>query len=199
MSKWLRTLLAVLGGLILVGGVVMGLTQTPPGAEAPDSRDFDLEAAREQLRGAPLPMAALYGQGNNVFDGGQKAFDATLTSLRGHPVVINKWASWCGPCRAEFGIFQEVATDRGTEVAFVGLNSRDVRPAAQRFLNEHPLPFPSYSDPGEKIARALDSPANFPVTIFLDARGRPVYTHQGRYRSIADLAADIDEHLGGDT
>ena len=196
MSKWLRTLLAVLGGLIVAGGVVMGLTQAGS-VDEQGGRPFDLEAAQQRLSGAPEPLAALYGRGSTIVDGGRREFEATLRTLRGHPVVVNKWASWCGPCRAEFPMFQEIAAERGREVAFVGLNSRDVRGAAQRFLDEYPLPFPSFEDPDEKIARALDSPANFPVTIFMDANGETVFVHQGSYRSSGDLADDIDEHLGG--
>jgi thiol-disulfide isomerase/thioredoxin len=195
MSKWLRTLLTVLGGLILAGMLVMGLTQAG-GVEQRSARDFDLEAAREELSGAPPPVAALYARGNELLGGGRRAFEDTLRSLRGHPVVINKWASWCGPCRAEFPMFQDIATERGKEIAFVGVNSRDATPAARRFLDEHPLPFPSFEDPGEKIAGALDSPSNFPVTLFVDEKGETVFVHQGSYRSSDELAADIDEHLG---
>ena len=195
MSKWLRTLLAVLGGLILAGGVVMGLTQAGSVSEQ-GGGDFDLEAVQQRLSGAPAPLAALYGRANTIVGGGRQEFEATLRSLRGHPVVINKWASWCGPCRAEFPMFQEIAAERGREVAFVGLNSRDARGAARRFLDEYPLPFPSFEDSDEKIARALDSPANFPVTIYIDANGETVFVHQGSYRSSGDLADDIDEHLG---
>ena len=111
--------------------------------------------------------------------------------------MINKWASWCGPCRAEFPIFQQVATERGKEIAFVGVNARDKRPAAERFATQYPVPYPSYDDPGEDIARALKAPSNFPVTLFVDADGKTVFTHQGGYRSAADLAADIDRYLGG--
>ena len=195
MSKRLRTLLAVLGGLIVVGGVVMGLTQAGT-VEERSGGDFDLEAAQQRLSGAPAPLASLYARGGGIVEGDRRAFEDTLRSLRGHPVVINKWASWCGPCRAEFPILQDVASERGREIAFLGLNSRDVRGAAERFLAEHPLPFPSYEDPDEKIARALDSPANFPVTIFLDENGETAFVHQGSYRSSGDLTADIDEHLG---
>ena len=122
--------------------------------------------------------------------------DLRLRELRGHPVVINKWASWCGPCRAELPIFQQLATSRGKEIAFVGVNARDKRPAAERFAAQYPVPYPSYEDPAERIARRLKVPSNFPVTLFVDPRGKTVFTHQGGYRSAADLSADIDEHLG---
>ena len=133
---------------------------------------------------------------NQLLEGGPEAFDARLAELRGHPVVINKWASWCGPCRAEFPMFQQVATNRGKEIAFVGVNARDKRPAAERFSARYPVPYPSYEDPDETIARELKAPANFPVTLFVDANGKTVYTHQGAYRDASELSADIDDHLG---
>jgi cytochrome c biogenesis protein CcmG, thiol:disulfide interchange protein DsbE len=111
--------------------------------------------------------------------------------------VVNKWASWCGPCRSEFPYFQALATERGKEVAFLGLNSGDLRPAAERFLADFPVPFPSYEDGDEAIARSLEGAKNYPVTIFFDARGQPAFIHQGSYRSQADLAADIDRYAVG--
>ena len=191
-----RALIA-LAAVALVAVLVIGLTQAGgPDVPGQEGGSFDIVEAKRDLAGAPAPLASLHDQSNELLDGGTGAFDERLRELRGHPVVINKWASWCGPCRAEFPIFQQVATTRGKEIAFVGVNSRDKRPAAERFAARYPVPYPSYEDPGEKIARALKAPSNFPVTLFVDADGKTVFTHQGGYRTAADLQADIDEHLG---
>jgi hypothetical protein len=80
-------------------------------------------------------------------------------------------------------------------VAFLGLNSGDNHGAAAEFLREFPVPYPSYEDPDEKIARAVKAPANYPITLFIDARGETAYIHQGGYRSEADLASDIERYL----
>ena len=110
--------------------------------------------------------------------------------------MINKWASWCGPCRAEFPIFQRVATERGKTVAFLGINGADKRPAAERFLAERPIPYPSYEDPvPEKIAQTLKAAKYFPMTVFVDARGRTAFVKAGEYRTRAELEADIDRYL----
>ena len=188
----------LLAAAAVVAVVVIGLTQAG-GSDVPSQPGgrFDLATAQQDLAGAPAPLAALHDQSNQLLDGGTAAFEERLRELRGHPVVINKWASWCGPCRAEFPLFQQVATTRGKEIAFVGVNARDKRPAAERFAATFPVPYPSYEDPSERIARKLKAPANFPVTLFVDASGKTVFTHQGGYRSAADLSADIDEHLGG--
>jgi cytochrome c biogenesis protein CcmG/thiol:disulfide interchange protein DsbE len=191
-----RRLLIALAALALAAAVVAGLTQTD-GDEAPASAEtFDLAAARARLAGAPAPLAALHAQSSRLLGGGKDAFQQRLETLAGWPVVVNKWASWCGPCRAEFPVFQAVATEKGREIAFLGVNSGDKRPAAERFLRERPLPFPSYEDPDEAIARALRAPANYPMTVFLDARGRTAFIHAGGYTDAAELLADIDRYLG---
>jgi cytochrome c biogenesis protein CcmG/thiol:disulfide interchange protein DsbE len=193
----MRRALPILVAAALAAVVVAGLTQAGGGEEpAGSAAGFDLAQARERLAGAPAPLAALHAEANQILEGGTPAFRARLKQLEGHPVVINKWASWCGPCRAEFPIFQELATERGREIAFLGLNANDKRPAAERFLADFPVPFPSYEDPDEAIARAIKAPANYPVTIFVDARGEPAFIHQGGYRTKAELAADVDEYLG---
>jgi cytochrome c biogenesis protein CcmG, thiol:disulfide interchange protein DsbE len=192
-----RRALVPLLAVALVAVLVIGLTQAggdaDRGAAAPK---FDLAQAKRQLQGAPAPLAALHDQASTILDGGAHAFDKRMKTLRGHPAVINKWASWCRPCRAEFPIFQQVATDRGRQIAFLGVNAADKRPAAERFLAERPLPYPSYEDPGEDIAQELEAAKYFPVTVFVDARGKTAYIHTGEYTSRAQLETDIDRYLG---
>lgn len=195
-----RALPWVLGVVILTAVLVIGLSQAgskqaddPPAAAA---TVFDLDAAKRELAGAPAPLAALHAQSSELLDGGVPAFQRRLAKLKGTPVVINKWASWCGPCRAEFPAFQELATTRGKEIAFLGVNAHDTGGEARDFLAEYPIPFPSYVDPDEKIAREIKAPANYPITVFVDAKGKTAFIHQGGYTSAADLAADVEQYLG---
>ena len=194
----MKRALFLLGAVALVVVLVIGLTQAG-GKEEPgkSQSDFDLAKAKQQLAGAPAPLAALHDQADELLEGGPDAFQKRLRELRGHPVVINKWASWCGPCRAELPILQRISTERGKEIAFVGVNARDKRPAAERFIANYPAPYPSYEDPDETIARELKAPSNFPVTLFLDGKGKTVFTHQGGYRDASELTADIDKYLSG--
>jgi thiol-disulfide isomerase/thioredoxin len=191
-----RALPWILGVLMLTAVVVVGLSQAGGGGEEEPAPAFDLDAALARLEGAPAPLAALHRQSSKLLEGGVPAFEKRLRELRGTPVVINKWASWCGPCRAEFPVFQRVATARGKEVAFLGSNSGDSTDPAREFLAEYPIPFPSYLDPDEKIARAIEAPANYPITVFVDARGDTAFIHQGPYETEQDLNADIDRYLG---
>jgi cytochrome c biogenesis protein CcmG, thiol:disulfide interchange protein DsbE len=187
----MRRVLYILAAVALVAVVVIGLGQAGRDSETP-TRTFDLEQAKQQLAGAPAPLAALYQQPNTILADG---FAQRVKALEGHPIVINKWASWCRPCRAEFPIFQQVATDRGKEVAFLGVNAADKRPAAEKFLAERPLPYPSYEDPDEDLARELEAAKFFPMTIFVDAKGDIAFVKAGEYTSRAELEADIDKYL----
>ncbi len=193
-----RALPWIVGVLILTGVLVVGLSQAGDKSDQPVASEepFDLQAAQRELAGAPAPLAALHEQASDLLGGGVPAFEKRLAQLEGHPVVINKWASWCNPCRAEFPAFQQLATERGKEVAFLGLNAGDSTDPARKFLSEYPVPFPSYEDPDEKIAREVKAPANYPITLFVDSRGKTVFIHQGGYTSKDQLAADVDRYLG---
>jgi cytochrome c biogenesis protein CcmG, thiol:disulfide interchange protein DsbE len=190
----MRRLLLVVGTVALVAVVVIGLGQAGDGQEEPKASSFDLEQAKRELQGAPAPLAALHVQSSTILDGGLPAFQKRLDQLEGTPLVINKWASWCRPCRAEFPIFQQVATERGKAIAFLGVNAEDKRPAAEQFLSDRPLPYPSYEDPDETIAKELKAPKYFPMTVFIDADGEQ-FTKAGEYTSRAELEADIDKYL----
>ena len=126
----MRRALVVFATVALVGVVVIGLMQAG-GGERDEAKPFDLAQAKQQLAGAPAPLAALHDQSSEILDGGVDAFQTRLSELEGTPLVINKWASWCRPCRAEFPIFQQVATERGKEIAFLGVNGGDKLPAAR--------------------------------------------------------------------
>jgi cytochrome c biogenesis protein CcmG/thiol:disulfide interchange protein DsbE len=191
----MRRGLWILAGIALAAVLVIGLTQAGGKQVTTSSRPFDLAAAQRKLQHAPGPLAGLYAQANQLL-GGPPAMERRLLALRGHPVVVNKWASWCRPCRAEFPIFQRVAAARGTKVAFVGLNGKDKAPAAKRFLAAEPLPYPSYQDPDEVVASRLKVPGFYPETVFLDGQGRIQFTHTGEYTSEQQLTRDIDRYLG---
>ena len=145
----------------------------------------------EALAGAPKPLAALYAQPNQLLSGGTDAFQRRIAALRGYPVVVNQWASWCGPCRAEFPWFQKASAKYGKRVAFLGVDSQDSDDAAKTFLGEAPVPYPSYTDPNKDIGKLLKATLGLPDTAFYDSKGTLVFTKQGPYTNQADLAADI--------
>lgn len=147
-----------------------------------------------ELAGAPPRLAAIHAQGNELLDGGLEGFEARIEELRGFGVVVNKWASWCGPCRAEFPHFQQAAAELGTEVAFLGLNSNDSDDGAATFLRDHPVPYPSYTDPGQDIARSIGAGVAFPSTVFFAPDGERAFVKGGQYADKAELIRDIERY-----
>ncbi|HEX8648909.1 MAG TPA: TlpA disulfide reductase family protein [Thermoleophilaceae bacterium] len=178
-----RVLPIVLCALLLAG------CQDDPESAAPPA-----EQARERLAGAPAPLAALHRESNRLLPGGAAAFEARVRALRGHPVVVNKWASWCGPCRNEFPYFQRLSVELGREVAFVGVDSQDNAGDAREFLGDYPVSFPSYEDPDQKVARVFNGQLAFPATAFYDREGELTYLKQGGYASEARLREDIERY-----
>jgi thiol-disulfide isomerase/thioredoxin len=190
-----RPLIALIAAAALVALVVVGLSQAPSTDTSPTASGFTLAQADKALAGAPAPLAALHAQGAQLLGGGKDAVTARLAALEGRPVVVNKWASWCGPCRAEFPFFQQAGVKYGRQIAFLGLNSGDNHGDAAAFLKRFPVPYPSYEDPRERVAGALKANTAYPITIFFDAAGRQVYLHQGGYRTQAKLDADLQRYL----
>jgi cytochrome c biogenesis protein CcmG, thiol:disulfide interchange protein DsbE len=137
------------------------------------------------------PLAQLRAEGNRLLDGGPAAFKARLAALRGHPVVVNQWASWCGPCRFEFPFFQKLAEKYQDRVAFIGVDSRDSRADAVAFLKRYPVPYPHYYDEDASVARVFRGGRAWPTTAFYRNDGRLVFTHLGAYAAEAKLDEEI--------
>lgn len=155
-------------------------------AAAPDYSDT--------VAAAPAALAAVYDQGGSLREGGLDGFEEQIAELEGFPVVVNKWASWCGPCRAEFPHFQQQAAEHAAEVAFLGVNSDDSDDAAETFLRDHPIPYPSFSDPDLEIAGEIGAEIEFPATVFYDREGEITHVRRGVYADEAELAADIRKY-----
>jgi cytochrome c biogenesis protein CcmG/thiol:disulfide interchange protein DsbE len=194
-----RTLMA-LGGLVLVALLAVGLVQLSRSPAQAPAAPSGLTVAQMQahLQGSPAPLAALHAQANELLPGDARALDARLQVLRGEPVVINKWASWCEPCRAESGVFQRAAVNLGREVAFIGLDSGDTsRGEPEGFLRGLPQSYPSYYDESGRLGLAITDSSFTPVTVFYDRAGGR-YIRQGPYLSVAKLEADVRRYALGE-
>lgn len=143
------------------------------------------------LAGSPPPLAALHRQANQLLDGGSEAYERRIAALHGYPVVVNFWASWCGPCRFEFPTLQRLSAAYGRRVAFLGVNSEDSDDAARTFLSEEPVPYPSYTDPDQDIKESVGATIGLPDTAFYDRGGKLVYLKPGPYSKGAELRHDV--------
>jgi len=146
------------------------------------------------LAGSPAQLAALHRQADQLLPGGMDAYERRIAALHGYPAVVNVWASWCGPCRFEFPHLQQAAADYGKRVAFLGIDSEDSDDAAGTFLEEAPVPYPSYTDPDKDIADSLGASLGFPDTAFYNRDGKLIYLKQGPYDDEAELRADIERY-----
>jgi thiol-disulfide isomerase/thioredoxin len=179
------------GGIALAVVLVIGILQAAKGTSAPPSgTTLSPTQISRRLDGAPPPLAALHRQANQILPGARKGLRARLAALRGHPAVVNIWAAWCGPCRAEMPVMQRVSIDMGKQVAFVGVDLRDNHSAAATFLRKIPVTYPSYDDPSGQVYNA-EKLVGVPSTLFYDRRGKQTFVHQGPYFQRADLVADI--------
>jgi cytochrome c biogenesis protein CcmG, thiol:disulfide interchange protein DsbE len=175
-----RVLVAILAALALAG---CGQDDPPPYKGDPDA-----------LKGSPPPLAKLHRQANDLLGGGEDAFKARLEQLKGYPVVVNKWASWCGPCRAEFPFFQKHSIRLGKRVAFLGVDSNDNDGDARDFLAKYPVSYPTYKDPSVKVAELFDAQIAWPSTAYYDRKGELAYVKQGGYLHEEDLVADLKRY-----
>lgn len=94
-------------------------------------------------------------------------------ATKGVPVIVNIWASWCGPCRVEGPNLVKAAKKYGAQVQFLGVDILDQRNAAQAFIREEGYPYPSVFDPSGEIRDRLGYLGQ-PVTIFFDVQGQKV-------------------------
>jgi cytochrome c biogenesis protein CcmG/thiol:disulfide interchange protein DsbE len=184
-----------IGSAALVAVLIVGLSQAGGGgSDHPKSAAPAKSLVAKQLAGAPAPLAGLHAQAGELLPGGPDAYKARIASLKGYPIVVNKWASWCGPCRAEFPDFQKASLKYGKRVAFMGIDGNDNRGDAQRFLAQYPVPYPSYEDGDNRIAQVFNGVIAFPTTVFYTRAGKLSYLHNGQYLTGAKLEQDIQRY-----
>ena len=193
-----RRALSLLALAALVAVLVIGLTQAGRDDGDEPGAGPSLSELQRSVAGAPEPLAALYAQGNEVVPSSVEDFRRRLRSLRGYPVVVNLWGSWCGPCKLEFPYFQRSVQRLGKRVAFLGINVIDSTEDAEEFLTERPVPYPSLEDGDMDIAReAAPGVRGAPATVFYNDEGERTLVHQGQYDSVDDLVADIERYATG--
>ena len=113
--------------------------------------------------GSVLREAPLYG-----FSGDYRK----LSELRGKPLIINVWASWCGPCRAEMGSLERLSRRfGGKQFNIIGISTDDDASAAAAFLRQSKVTFDNYLDRNLVLENMLGADT-IPLTILIDAQGR---------------------------
>lgn len=136
-------------------------------------------------KGAPSFTLALFDEGT-----------VSLKELNGKAVLLNFWASWCVPCRAEARALESAwqkYRDRG--VVFLGVNIQDKEKDARAFMKEFGVTYLNGPDTSGKIA--VDYGVwGIPESFFIDPQGRITYKHAGELRALT-ITAKLDEALRG--
>jgi thiol-disulfide isomerase/thioredoxin len=186
-----RTLVIAVAVVVLaLGGAVVAVALTrdggPTTAIPPAGGPVPFSERPAPDERAPLPERTLGG-----FAGGEPV---ALANYRGRPLVVNFWASWCGPCLEEMPAFQQVAEETRDDVAFLGVDTRDAPGPAQEFVEDLGITYDLAVDPDYAFAADVRVFA-LPTTLFVDAEGTIVY------RATTPLDADglraaLAEHLG---
>lgn len=150
-------------GVLLILGVRLGgplLARINPSVEvgplAPETNTPALDFELTDLSGKPV----------------------RLSDLRGHPVVVNFWATWCGPCRLEMPLLQKYADRFPQDLQILAVNDGEAKGEVQKFVDELGLKFNILLDPAEKVTDLYRVQA-FPSTFLLDAAGNIRFQHIG--------------------
>lgn len=115
--------------------------------------------------GELLPDAALSGL---------SVADNNLSAYRGKPLIINVWASWCGPCRDEMGSLQKLSQRAGgNQLNVIGISTDDYPEKASEFLQQSGTTFPNFIDKDLILEKMLGA-SRIPLTLLVDAEGRVI-------------------------
>jgi thiol-disulfide isomerase/thioredoxin len=190
----------VLAALVAVLALLVGCDEVPP----PGKTDVDVDT--EELRhikdqagiedcqegpgGGELPELTLPCLGGGT--------DVDLSTLRG-PMVINTWASNCGPCIKEMPALQQFHQMYGDQVAVLGIDFLDTQPgAALTLAQETGATYPSLADPeGALLEQEELRLANGnPQFLLIDADGAVTHQQAGGLKSVDEVIAMVNEHLG---
>ena len=180
---------AGLGGFLaygrLVGPGTLMATASPPAAQAPEPAPASTQNAKPAIPDS-LP--------DTVFTDRLGA-TRRLSDWNGHPLLVNFWAPWCGPCREEIPLLERLSRQRAREGLQVIGVAVDSRPAVLDYARRAAIQYPLLigERPGREAVRALGMEAIFPFSVFVDARGRIVTLKIGKLR--ADQAALILDRM----
>jgi peroxiredoxin len=153
----------------------------------------------------PCHPASLLNVGDNLPDCEFRAFDGSvlkLTSLRGHPAVLNFWASWCVECIQEMPAFTKAHNALGSAASIVGFNEEGVEgetaTSARRFARQRGADYPLAFDPGGLLYSHFSENGSvrplLPTTILVDSTGTVVFRRFGAY-DFNGLLAEIHTEL----
>lgn len=181
--------------------VLTGCSTPPPGEARIDVDTEELRLAKDRAGVEPCPEVSADPVEGGLpdltlpcFGGGP---DVPVSGLRG-PMVVNLWASWCGPCRKEMPVLQEFHERYGDRVPVVGIDWQDPQPTgAMDLVAETGVTYPLLADPQGALEGAAPFPAmmGLPITAYVDDEGRATLV-AGEVESLEELRREVRDKLG---
>lgn len=176
--------IAVLAGATLLYDSLSGQTATDnlvevttAPADTDEAGSADETASSSETEHRPAPDFAVTDRDGNT---------VRLSDLRGKPVILNFWASWCGPCKSEMPDFEQAYLTYGEEIHFVLVNvtdgSRETIETASSYIDGQGYTFPIYFDTTLE-ASILYGASAIPMSVFIDAEGRLIAYTAGALNS----------------
>jgi cytochrome c biogenesis protein CcmG, thiol:disulfide interchange protein DsbE len=195
--RWVLRAIAAAVPLLLIALLIYGVTAQSPNAGIDDA------LSRGQTTIAPAFRLAKL-QGGSLGPLLQPKLSAlfarptvALSELRGTPVVLNFWASWCVPCQEEASILENAWRQQARPhgVLFLGLDMQDVTTDAHSFMRHYAIDYPNIRDPNNDVARSYGV-TGVPETFFIGSGGQ-IVGHVIGSSSTAQLTAGISAALAG--
>lgn len=139
----------------------------------------------------PAATPVVHGHGTSVL--GATALRTEIHALRGHPIVIMAWGTWCQPCIDQLPKFASVAARYPHQVVFLGVDIGDTRGEGKSYLAQHPVRYRNYRATLKRLQSILGVPiAGLPTTFFLNPAGKVEFVHTGEYGSRRALRLDVE-------
>lgn len=123
--------------------------------------------------------------------------DVSMDDLGSRPVLVNLWASWCGPCREEMPLLQAAYERSGSQIGFLGVDTQDTRSASTSFLGDFGVTYAHVVDEDGALLKELAAPG-LPVTLAVDADGRIIDRQIGQMSEarLGELVAELEAAAG---
>ena len=198
MNKKTLLILCLVLALVLIGAGVLynslagfvqlgGLATTPPETQAPT--EIPGEESTEPVDTHPTDPPASIAPDFTMLD--MEGNEVTLASFFGKPIVLNFWASWCGPCKMEMPEIQKFYEQYGDQIHFLLVSVDESVDTAKAFVSDSGYTFPVYFDTTSEGAYTYGA-SSIPLTFFIDAEGNLTAYYMGAMsQSILQQGVDM--------